>query len=50
VFRQEFPLETTRQFSNASYRWQVKAAGWKWARLAVWDVAGNDAFVNPTWK
>src|SRR4051794_28508180 len=24
-----------------------EAKNWEWARMAVWDVAGNGAFVNP---
>ena len=24
--------------------------GWTWARVAVWDVAGNGGFVNPVWR
>ncbi len=48
--RQEFPLNETRQFASETYNWQVDAKNWKWARVAVWDVAANGAFVNPTWK
>ncbi len=45
--RQLFQLETTRECGRATFEWQVSAAGWKWARLAVWDIAGNGAFINP---
>ncbi len=45
-----FPLETTRPFGAATFEWKVKASGWRWARLAVWDVAANGAFVNPVWR
>ena len=45
-----FPLETTREFGSGTFEWKVDAPGWKWARLAVWDAAGNGAFVNPAWK
>lgn len=48
--RKIIPLETTREFGAADYRWKVTAPGWKWARLAVWDIAANGAMVNPTWK
>jgi len=48
--RQEFPLNETRQFATETYNWQVDAKNWKWARVAVWDIAANGAFVNPTWK
>ena len=41
-----------RRASSAARRfeWRAKANGWKWARVAVWDVAGNGAFVNPFWR
>ena len=45
--RQIFDLSETGEFSNGSYNWKVRAPGWTWARLAVWDVAANGAFVNP---
>jgi hypothetical protein len=44
----EIPLTDTRGFGEESFHWTVPAPGWKWARLAVWDVAANGAFVNPT--
>lgn len=50
VHRHEIPLETTRAFGSESFQWTVPAPGWKWARVAVWDVAGNGAFLNPTWS
>ena len=50
IHREEFPLDTTRPFGEQAFTWKVAAPGWKWARLAVWDVATNGAFVNPTWK
>ncbi len=40
-------LSDTRQFHAGSYNWNVRAPGWEWARVAVWDVAANGAFVNP---
>lgn len=48
--REIFPLEATRPFGAATFEWKVKASGWRWARLAVWDVAANGAFVNPVWR
>jgi hypothetical protein len=48
--RKEFELSTTRQFATDQFTWQVDAKGWKWARVAVWDIATNGAFVNPIWK
>ena len=48
--REMIQLGETREFGKHTFEWKVSAAGWQWARLAVWDVAGNGAFVNPTWK
>ncbi len=50
TYRQIFPLHKTREFQKASYKFETEAKGWKWARLAVWDVAANGAFINPVWK
>ncbi len=50
IHRRIFPLDTTREFGHGSNSWTVQAKGWKWARFAVWDVAGNGAFVNPVWR
>jgi hypothetical protein len=47
TFTQTFPLSDTRQFGSATFTWKTDARDWKWARVAVWDVAGNGAFVNP---
>src|SRR5436190_281743 len=43
-------LADTREFGSGTFAWRAQAAGWKWARVAVWDVAGNGAFVNPIWR
>ncbi|MGO9262648.1 MAG: hypothetical protein ACLQU1_41165 [Bryobacteraceae bacterium] len=48
--RQTIPLEDTREFAKRQFRWEAEANGWKWARLAIWDVAGNGAFTNPIWR
>jgi hypothetical protein len=48
--RHLIPLEETREFGNTVFEWKAKAEGWKWARVAVWDVAGNGVFVNPAWR
>lgn len=45
--RQIIDLSDTHEFHRGSYQWKVSAPGWAWARLAVWDVAANGAFVNP---
>jgi hypothetical protein len=50
TYRKLFPLENTRPFGDASYDWSVDAKGWKWARVGVWDVAANGAFINPVWR
>ena len=48
--REQFDLQDTHEFEKRSFAWNVKAANWKWVRVAVWDVAGGGAFSNPTWK
>ncbi len=48
--RKTISLSTTREFGNQKFTWTEKAPGWKWARVAVWDAAGNGAFTNPVWK
>ena len=48
--RETIPLAETREFGKRTFEWRAPAAGWQWARVAVWDVAGNGAFVNPVWK
>ncbi|HYP13588.1 MAG TPA: DUF4350 domain-containing protein, partial [Bryobacteraceae bacterium] len=45
--RKIYPLDTTREFGNQKITFDADAPGWRWARLAVWDVAGNGAFANP---
>lgn len=48
--RRIFPLDTTREFGSGHFDWSLDAPGWKWARLAIWDVAGDGAFTNPVWR
>ena len=48
--RKTYPLDTTREFGKSSIAFDVEAPGWRWARLAVWDIAGNGAFANPVWN
>jgi hypothetical protein len=48
--RKLIDLQSTPSFDHHTYTWTVDTPGWKWARFAVWDVAGNGAFTNPTWK
>lgn len=45
--RQVFDLSHTREFGTEEFHWKIPAPGWTWARIAVWDVAANGAFVNP---
>jgi len=48
--RQIMPLETSRAFQDSAFAWQFRVKDWKWARLAVWDIAGDGAFTNPVWR
>jgi hypothetical protein len=48
--REVIPLETTRSWETRDYHWSVNAPGWTWARLEVWDVAGDGAFTQPAWR
>jgi hypothetical protein len=47
---ERFDLSTTHEFEQRTFHWEAKAPGWKWARVAVWDVAGGGAFSNPIWR
>ena len=38
------------RFGKQTFEWRAPAAGWKWARVALWDVSGTGAFVNPVWN
>jgi hypothetical protein len=48
--RKMYSLETTRAFGEQKIEFDVDAPGWRWARLAVWDIAGDGAFANPVWN
>jgi hypothetical protein len=50
VHRKEIALNASRGFGSESFEWKLEAPGWKWARVALWDVAGNGAFLNPVWN
>lgn len=50
TLRKIIPLEETREFGSKDFDWKVDAPNWKWARFAVWDVAGNGAFTQPVWN
>ncbi|MEP7363088.1 MAG: DUF4350 domain-containing protein [Acidobacteriota bacterium] len=43
-------LETTREFGKQKIEFDVDAPNWRWARVAVWDIAGDGAFGNPVWN
>jgi hypothetical protein len=43
-------LQSTREFEDHRFEWEVKAPRWTWARIAVWDVAADGAFTNPVWR
>ncbi len=43
-------LQSTPAFDDHPYSWSAETPGWKWARFAVWDVAGDGAFSNPIWR
>ena len=47
TWRKTIALSGTHPFGDFTFRADAEGGGWKWARLAVWDVAGNGAFVNP---
>jgi hypothetical protein len=45
--RKMHSLETTHEFGKQKIEFDVDTPNWRWARLAIWDVAGNGAFANP---
>ncbi len=47
IHTETFALDKTRPFGEAAFEWKTAAKDWKWARIALWDIAGNGAFVNP---
>jgi hypothetical protein len=47
TFTKTFDLSETGPFGDAAFKWTTEAKNWQWVRIAVWDVAGNGAFVNP---
>jgi hypothetical protein len=50
TYRQAVPLTETHPFGDFTFRSHTESGNWTWARLAVWDAAGNGAFVNPVWR
>jgi hypothetical protein len=47
TFHRTFDLSETAPFGNATFDWSTDAPGWKWARIEVWDIAGDGALTNP---
>ena len=45
-----FPIDTSVAFDQHRYEWTARAPGWKWARIAVWDIAADGGFTNPIWR
>ncbi len=50
TYRRMFNFDETRQFGDQTLEWKVDAKNWKWARVALWDIAANGAFANPVWR
>ena len=50
VRRETIPLTATGAHGKQQFEWSVPAPSWDWARVAVWDVAADGAFVNPVWR
>jgi hypothetical protein len=48
--RKMIDLTATPQFGSKEFTWALDEDTWKWARLAVWDVAGDGAFTNAFWR
>ena len=48
--REVIELADTREFGAQRFEWRAKASGLDVGPVAVWDVAGNGAFVNPFWR
>jgi hypothetical protein len=48
--REKIALDSSQDFDDHAYAWKAKAPGWTWARLEVWDVAGDGAFTQPVWR
>lgn len=50
TYRKTISLAETHPFGDFMFQGNAEGGNWTWARLAVWDVAGNGAFVNPVWR
>ncbi len=49
IDRQVIPATDLPAFGRKQFRIPFDAAGKAWVRFAVWDSAGNGAFVQPVW-
>jgi len=49
IDRQIIPAKDLGAFGTKHYAIPFDATGRAWVRLAVWDTAGNGAFVQPVW-
>jgi len=45
----QIPLNQTGAHGNQTFTWKSNLSTAKWARLEIWDIAGNGAFTNPIW-
>jgi len=45
----QIPLDKTGPHGVQTFTWNQDLSRAKWARIEVWDIAGNGAFVNPVW-
>ena len=50
VQRHMLPILKTTQFTTEDFSLTIPGKQWKWARFAVWDVAGNGAMISPVWR
>ena len=49
IDRQEISATDLPPFGSKRFEIPFDAAGKAWVRFAVWDSAGNGAFVQPQW-
>lgn len=48
--REKIDLSSTHEFEDYSFSFNTPTPAWKWARLELWDIAGNGAFTQPIWN
>jgi hypothetical protein len=49
VDRRIVPATDLAPFGSKRFSFDFDAAGKAWVRFAIWDVAGDGAFVQPVW-